>query len=72
MTTEYMPTFTVELTIDEMRAVTKSLSIGVDQLAKKISRLGDSPRVVDVIDEFQTLASAKQSIESVLVHGLQL
>jgi hypothetical protein len=65
------PTFAVELTLSEMRAVTKSLSIGVDQLAKKITRLGDSPRAHDVIEEFQTLASAKQSIEAVLVHGMR-
>lgn len=64
------PTFPVELTLEEIRAVTKSLSIGCDQLAKKISRLGESPRVNDVIDEYQTLVSAKNAIEAVLAEGM--
>ena len=45
------PTLDVTITLSELRAVVKSLSIGVDQLAKKINRLGDGPRADDVYNE---------------------
>ena len=38
------PTLEVTLTLSELRAVVKSLAIGVDQLAKKTQRLGDGRR----------------------------
>ena len=34
------PTIEVSITLSELRAVTKSLSIGCDQLAKKITKDG--------------------------------
>ena len=38
------PTLEVTMTLSELRAVIKSLSIGVDQLSKKQMRQGDSGR----------------------------
>ncbi len=65
------PTLEVTLTTSELRAVVKSLSIGVDQLAKKIQRLGDGRRADETHDEFVELLSAKQEMEDVLLEALQ-
>ena len=65
------PTLDVTITLTELRAVIKSLSIGVDQLAKKINRLGDDKRANEVFDEFASLMSAKKEMEEVLIAALQ-
>jgi hypothetical protein len=65
------PTLEVTLTLSELRAVVKSLSIGVDQLAKKIQRLGDGKRADSIHTEFVELLSAKQEMETVLSLALQ-
>jgi hypothetical protein len=65
------PTLEVTLTLSELRAVVKSLSIGVDQLAKKIQRLGDGKRADSTHTEFVELLSAKQEMETVLSLALQ-
>ena len=65
------PTLDVTITLTELRAVVKSLSIGVDQLAKKINRLGDDKRADDVYAEFADLMSAKKEMEEVLLAALQ-
>ncbi len=65
------PTLDVTITLTELRAVVKSLSIGVDQLAKKINRLGDDKRANDVYAEFADLMSAKKEMEEVLLAALQ-
>lgn len=59
------------MTLLELRAVVKSLSIGVDQLAKKINRLGDDRRANDIFTEYAALMSAKREMESVLIQALQ-
>lgn len=59
----------VGLTPIELRAVIKSLSIGVDQLAKKCRRLsgtGASRQYDDTQEEVALLISAKQEMEDVL------
>lgn len=66
-----MPMLEVSLTLDELRAVTKSLSIGADQLAKKISRLHDDRRAADVVREYTLLMDAKMECESVLKCAMQ-
>jgi hypothetical protein len=43
----------------------------VDQLAKKINRLGDDKRADDVYAEFADLMSAKKEMEEVLLAALQ-
>ena len=65
------PTLDVTITLTELRAVVKSLSIGTDQLAKKINRLGDDKRANDVYAEFADLMSAKKEMEEVLLAALQ-
>ena len=65
------PTIEVSITLSELRAVTKSLSIGCDQLAKKVHRMGDSSRTDDLVREYSLLMEAKKEFESVLVEALQ-
>jgi uncharacterized coiled-coil DUF342 family protein len=64
------PTLEVSVTLTELMAVVKSLSIGVDQLAKKIQRLGDGKRADSIHEELTALLSAKQEMEDVLTAAL--
>lgn len=64
------PTLEVQLTLTQLRVVVKSLSIGTDQLAKKIQRQGNNSRADLAYTEFQALLNAKQEMESVLNAGL--
>lgn len=66
-----MPTIEVSMTLDELRAVTKSLSIGADQLAKKVQRLGENPRAKDVVEEYLLLMTAKGECEAVLREAMR-
>ncbi len=70
MKTNLEPTLEIQLTLTQLRCVVKSLSIGTDQLAKKIQRQGNSSRADSVYSEFQELLNAKQELESVLNAGL--
>lgn len=56
----------VLLSLSELRAVVKSLAIGVDQLAKKAMRLSDNRRAGSVHEELELLISAKSEMEEVL------
>lgn len=64
------PTLEIQLTLTQLRVVVKSLSIGTDQLAKKIQRQGNNSRADLAYVEFQALLNAKQEMESVLNAGL--
>ena len=64
------PVLEVQLTLTQLRVVVKSLSIGTDQLAKKIQRQGDNSRADLAYVEFKALLNAKQAMESVLNAGL--
>jgi hypothetical protein len=66
-----LPTLEVSLTLDELRAVSKSLSIGADQLARKINRLGDDRRAQDIVAEYKLLMEAKMECESVLKEAMK-
>jgi hypothetical protein len=66
-----LPTLEVSLTLDELRAVSKSLSIGADQLARKINRLGDDRRAQDIVAEYRLLMEAKLECESVLKEAMK-
>lgn len=69
MTTAYRkeePTLEVTLTLSELRAVIKSLSIGVDQLSKKQMRQGGGRRADSVYEEYELLLCAKAEMEDVL------
>ena len=60
----------VQLTLTQLRVVVKSLSIGTDQLAKKIQRQGNNSRADLAYVECKALLNAKQEMESVLNAGL--
>ena len=64
------PMLEVQLTLTQLRVVVKSLSIGTDQLAKKIQRQGNNSRADLAYVEFKALLNAKQEMESVLNAGL--
>ena len=65
------PTLEVTLTLSELRAVVKSLAIGVDQLAKKNNRLGDGRIADSTHAELEELLSAKGEMEEVLLEALR-
>ena len=65
------PTLEVSLTLSELRAVIKSLAIGVDQLAKKIQRFAMDERIDSVHTELTEILSAKHEMETVLTLALQ-
>jgi len=67
---QYEPQVEVLLSLSELRAVVKSLAIGVDQLAKKSMRLSGSKRVNSVQEELELLISAKSEMEDVLSAAL--
>lgn len=67
---QYEPQVEVLLSLSELRAVVKSLAIGVDQLAKKAMRLHNNKRADSVQDELELLISAKSEMEDVLSAAL--
>jgi hypothetical protein len=63
-----METSNINLTQDEMVAVCKSLSIGVDQLAKKLINMrGSRSQLRSVNAELALIMSARAKIESEMV-----
>ena len=73
---KHEPTLEVSMTLSELRAVVKSLAIGVDQLAKKIHRFAEDERIenerIDSIHtELTELLSAKHEMETVMTLALQ-
>ena len=61
----------VQLSVDELRAVTKSLNIGADQLSKKLARFpkpksGGDRHYRELCDEYELLTSALAECQSVL------
>jgi uncharacterized coiled-coil DUF342 family protein len=68
---KHEPTLEVSMTLSELRAVIKSLAIGVDQLAKKIQRFAMDERIDSVHTELTELLSAKHEMETVLALALQ-
>lgn len=64
-------TVTINLTFDELRAVIKSISIGCDQLTKKLERVGSSKWQDDVHRELALLTSANAVFSERLVRALR-
>lgn len=61
----------IELTNDEMIAVAKSLSIGIDQVARKLSRFrGTEQQARAINNELSLLMSARSSIEETMRNTL--
>ena len=61
------PTIEVSLTLSELKETVKSLSIGCDQIAKKIDRLGDSKQGDEVAKEYMLLMHSKLEFEEALM-----
>lgn len=67
------PTLEVNLTFSELQAAVKSLSIGCDQLSKKIDRAearGDTAAAARVVKEYKMTARAKRELEAVLFEAM--
>lgn len=61
----------VSFSVDELRAVTKSLNIGADQLSKKLARFpksknGGDYHYRDLCNEYELLTNALAECQSVL------
>lgn len=63
-------TISTQLTIDELRATIKSLSIGCDQVAKKLYRVSSTKWQDGVTEEYALLMTSKQKMETALVQFL--
>lgn len=60
----------LSLSLNEMRTIIKSLSIGCDQLSKKMDRLYGTSRYVEVAREYGLLVRTKFHFERELVKML--
>ena len=56
----------LSLTLDEIRMIVKSLSIGADQVGKKMDRLRGTHRHADVLREYSVLVHTKIHFEGIL------
>lgn len=59
-------TVKLSLTLDEIRTVVKSLSIGADQVGKKMDRVRGTYRAGDVLTEYGVLVKTKIHFERIL------
>lgn len=64
-------TVKLSLTLDEVRTIVKSLSIGADQVGKKMDRLRGTHRHGDVLTEYSVLVKTKIHFERVLSEILE-
>lgn len=62
--------YKVFMTTDQMRAVVKSLGIGIDQLVRKADRVTGRRRD-EIIEDCVLLSIAKSSIEEVMIEAIQ-
>lgn len=56
----------LSMTLDEIRTIVKSLSIGADQVGKKLDRVRGTYRAVDVLTEYNVLVKTKIHFEHLL------
>ena len=59
-------TVKLSLSLDEIRTVVKSLSIGADQVGKKLDRVRGTHRAGDVLTEYGVLVRTKIHFERIL------
>ena len=64
-------TTSTDLTIPELRSVIKSLSIGCDQVAKKIGRVATTKWQDGVTEEYALMMEAKHKFEKSLVFAIE-
>lgn len=62
--------YKVFMTTEQMRAVVKSLGIGIDQLVRKADRVTGRRRD-EIIEDCVLLSIAKSSIEEVMIEAIQ-
>lgn len=67
MNAQYQITFNYS----ELRAVIKSLNIGVDQLTRKLERMSSTKYHSEVEADLKQLVSASQKLTAVMYDGLQ-
>jgi hypothetical protein len=65
----------IQLTLEELRAVSKSLAIGCDQLLKKLERLSSrhtrsSARGDSTLADYKLLKSAREVIDQAIVDAI--
>lgn len=63
----------VQFSVEELCSVVKSLGIGTDQLAKKLSRYpkGGGKHFIELCDEYESLTNALGECQSVLTAVLR-
>jgi len=61
----------MQFSLDELRAIVKSLGIGADQLAKKLDRLKFTDKEREILAEYALLSRAKLQFEQELVAVLE-
>jgi hypothetical protein len=64
-------TINTQLTIDELRATIKSLSIGCDQVAKKVGRVSSTKWQDGVSEEYALLMTSKHKLELALIQFMK-
>lgn len=65
------PEITVNLSYEETRAVIKSLSIGCEQLTRKMERVEQTKWEQEVKKELSTLMSANARLQTALLNAIQ-
>lgn len=65
------PEITVNFPIEEMRAIIKSLSIGCEQLTKKLERVESTKWEREVREELELLMSANNRIQSAMLNAIR-
>jgi hypothetical protein len=64
-------TVTMQFSLDELRAVVKSLSIGADQLAKKLDRIKYTDLEREILRDYAILSRAKIQFEQELIRVVE-
>lgn len=64
-------TVTMQFSLEELRAIVKSLSIGTDQLAKKLDRIKFTDLERDILKDYATLSRAKMQFEQELIRVVE-
>ena len=64
-------TVTMQFSLEELRAIVKSLSIGTDQLAKKLDRIKFTDLERDILKDYAILSRAKMQFEQELIRVVE-
>jgi len=61
----------MQFSLEELRAIVKSLSIGTDQLAKKLDRIKFTDLERDILKDYAILSRAKMQFEQELIRVVE-